>query len=94
MQIRFLIKLLGIGFIVLALESCSSSSPRFASKERSSKSTEPEKKHGPRFSSKEAEEEVRETDKKVDAKDVERITHGERDFRKERNPAMRCGWSS
>lgn len=89
MQIRIIITFLGIALSALLLESCGSSSPRFTSKERSPKSAEPEQKHGPRFSSKEAEEEVRENDKKVDAKELERITHGERDFRKERNPAIK-----
>jgi len=72
---------------VLLVEGCSSSSPRFASHERKPP-PEPKPKPGPRFSSKETEEETKENDKKVDPKETERITNGERDFKKERNPAI------
>jgi cell wall-associated NlpC family hydrolase len=76
-------------FAVFALEGCGGSSPRFRNREnRSSPSTAP-KHHGPRFSSKEAEEEMKENDKKPEKKEVERITKGERDFRKEKNTAIK-----
>lgn len=71
------------------LAGCGTSSPRFADRERKSKSTEPEPKRGPRFSSKEAEEETKENDVKVDPKEVKRISSGERDFRAEKNPAIK-----
>ena len=71
------------------VEGCGGSSPRFRSKERKSTSSETAKKHGPRFSSKEAEEETKENDKKPDAKELEHITSGARDFRKEKNEALK-----
>ena len=73
---------------VFLLESCGGSSPRFRSQEKR-KSSSPPPHHGPRFSSKEAEEEVKETDKKPDEKEIERIAKGDRDFRKEKNTAIK-----
>jgi len=73
---------------VLLVEGCSSSSPRFASHDRKPPPPEAKPKPGPRFSSKEAEEEKKEDDKKVDPKESVRITTGERDFKKELNPAI------
>ncbi len=70
-------------------EGCGGSSPRFRSREKKTPPSETQLKHGPRFSSKEAEEEVKENDKKPDAKEVERITSGARDFRKEKNEAIK-----
>jgi cell wall-associated NlpC family hydrolase len=71
------------------LEGCSGSSPRFRSREKKSQMSETALKHGPRFSSQEAEEEVQENDKKPDVKEIERIKSGERDFRKEKNEALK-----
>jgi cell wall-associated NlpC family hydrolase len=80
-----------IGFIVvnILIEGCGGSSPRFADHGKKGSSTEKTIKHGPRFSSKEAEEEAKENDKKLDPKEVERIKSGERDFRKEKNEAIK-----
>jgi cell wall-associated NlpC family hydrolase len=74
---------------ILFSAGCSTSSPRFAGPERKSKSTEPEPKRGPRFASKEAEEEKKENNVKVDPKEMKRIESGERDFREEKNPAIK-----
>jgi cell wall-associated NlpC family hydrolase len=73
---------------LILLEACSSSSPRFTDKEKKPANKEVQRK-GPRFSSKEAEEEAKENDKKVDSKDIEKITAGTRDFKKEKNPAIK-----
>ena len=70
-------------------EGCAGSSPRFGDGRKKSQTSEKTTKHGPRFSSKEAEEEVRENDKKPDAKEIERINNGARDFRKEKNEALK-----
>ena len=73
---------------VFMFEGCGGSSPRFKNQEKkSSSATLPH--HGPRFSSKEAEEEVKETDKKPDKKEIEHIVKGGRDFRKEKNAAIK-----
>lgn len=72
---------------VLVLDGCGSSSPRFSDGHKKSTS-EAEHKNGPRFSS-EAEEERKENDKKVEPREVERIASGERDFKKEKNPAIK-----
>jgi cell wall-associated NlpC family hydrolase len=71
------------------LEGCSGSSPRFGRKEKNTSRTETGSTHGPRFASKEAEEEIKENDKKPDAKEVEHVTRGTRDFRKEKNEALK-----
>jgi cell wall-associated NlpC family hydrolase len=76
-------------FAVFVLEGCGGSSPRFRSREKNTSSPAASPHQGPRFSSKEAEEEVKENDKKPDEKEVERITNGERDFRKEKNSAIK-----
>jgi cell wall-associated NlpC family hydrolase len=73
---------------VFVLEGCGGSSPRFRSQEKKSSSATPPHQ-GPRFSSKEAEEEVKETDKKPDKKEIEHIAKGVRDFRKEKNAAIK-----
>ncbi len=75
-------------FVLILLEGCSSSSPRFTDREKKPASKEVERK-GPRFSSKEAEEESKENDKKVESRDIEKITSGTRDFKKEKNPAIK-----
>lgn len=67
---------------------CSSSAPRFGSHEKKAKESPPAK-HEPRFSSQEAVEEKKEDDKKVDTKEVERITNGQRDFKQEKNSAIK-----
>jgi cell wall-associated NlpC family hydrolase len=82
---------LAAGYLLIGLmmiEGCVPSSPRFTDRERKpeEKSTKTE---GPRFSSKEAEEETNENNKKVDRKEIENITAGTRDFRKEKNPAIK-----
>jgi cell wall-associated NlpC family hydrolase len=74
---------------VLLVSGCGASSPRFADRERKPKTAEPEPKRGPRFSSREAEEESKENDVKVDPKEVKRIANGDRDFREEKNPAIK-----
>jgi len=79
---------IGIVLAVSLLVGCSGSSPRFRSQEKKSSSATPPH-HGPRFSSKEAEEEVKETDKKPDKKEIEHIAKGDRDFRKEKNAAIK-----
>jgi len=73
---------------IILLEGCSSSSPRFGDRDKKSTEKKVERK-GPRFTSKEAEEETKENDKKVDTKDIEKITTGSRDFKKEKNPAIK-----
>lgn len=81
--------MIGAAAAVVMLEGCSSSSPRFGRKEKSTSRTETGSTHGPRFASKEAEEEIKENDKKPDAKEVEHIASGKRDFRKEKNEALK-----
>ncbi len=93
-MIRFLKKVnivivTGFVFAILIFDGCGGSSPRFGGSERKKSSTETKSKPGPRFSSKEAEEEMKENDKKVEPKEVERIASGERDFKKEKNPAIK-----
>ena len=73
--------------LAMTAGGCSSSSPRFASGHHDAAAEAP-RKAGPRFSSKEAEEESRENDKKVDAREIERIASGSRDFRQEKNSAI------
>ncbi|MCX6122789.1 MAG: NlpC/P60 family protein [Ignavibacteriales bacterium] len=80
---------MGTAIAVFVLEGCGASSPRFGSKERKSTRTETGSTHGARFASKEAEEETKENDKKPNAKEVERVTSGTRDFRKEKNEALK-----
>lgn len=74
--------------VFVLLEGCGGSSPRFRSKEKKSSSATPPHNE-PRFSSKEAEEEVKETDKKPEKKEIEHIAKGGRDFRKEKNAAIK-----
>jgi len=85
---RSLLLLLCGMLIGLMWQGCASTAPRFGGKgQKSAPATE--RKQGPRFASREAEEEARETDKKPDAAEVERIKSGARDFRKEKNPAIK-----
>jgi cell wall-associated NlpC family hydrolase len=81
--------MVGIAITIFMVEGCSSSSPRFGGEGKKSSRTESGSTHGPRFASKEAEEESKENDKKPDAKVVERISSGTRDFRKEKNEALK-----
>jgi cell wall-associated NlpC family hydrolase len=81
--------MMGTAIAVFILEGCGASSPRFGSEEKKSSRTETRSNHGPRFASKEAEEETKENDKKPNAKEVERISSGTRDFRKEKNEALK-----
>lgn len=73
---------------ILLVEGCVPSAPRFTDKQKKPSSSRSERK-GARFSSKEAEEETKENDKKVDSKEIESITAGRRDFKKEKNPAIK-----
>jgi cell wall-associated NlpC family hydrolase len=75
-------------FGLILMEGCSSSSPRFTDRQKKPAEKQVERK-GPRFSSKEAEEETKENDKKVAPRDIEKITAGTRDFKKEKNPAIK-----
>ena len=81
--------LMGTAIAVFVLEGCGASSPRFTSKEKKSSRTETESAHGNRFSSKEVEEEKKENDKIPDSKEVDRVANGTRDFRKEKNEALK-----
>jgi len=74
---------------VLLLAGCSSTSPRFGHESKKTPRTDSGVSHRPRFASKESEEEATENDKKPDAKEVERITAGKRDFRTEKNEALK-----
>jgi cell wall-associated NlpC family hydrolase len=73
---------------LILLEGCGSSSPRFADKEKKTETKATERK-GTRFSSREAEEETKENTKKVDPTEIENIKSGARDFKKEKNPAIK-----
>ncbi len=81
--------MIGISISIFVLEGCGTSSPRFGSEGKKSSHTETGSTHGTRFSSKEAEEENKENDKKPDVKEIERVTSGTRDFRKEKNEALK-----
>jgi murein DD-endopeptidase / murein LD-carboxypeptidase len=85
---QHILLVISIVIAVFVLAGCSGSSPRFRSKEKKTSSTTPQHQ-GPRFSSKEAEEEAKETDKKPDKKEIEHIAKGDRDFRKEKNAAIK-----
>jgi cell wall-associated NlpC family hydrolase len=78
----------GTFLVGMMIEGCVPSSPRFTDKEKKSEQKQT-KREGPRFSSKEAEEESKENTKKVDTKEIESITAGTRDFKKEKNPAIK-----
>jgi cell wall-associated NlpC family hydrolase len=80
---------MGTAIAVFVLGGCGTSSPRFGSEGKKSSRTETGSTHGARFSSKEAEEETKENDKKPDAKEVESVKSGTRDFRKEKNEALK-----
>jgi cell wall-associated NlpC family hydrolase len=83
----FPIAVLIVSGLVL-LEGCGSSSPRFGDREKKPEKKTTERK-GPRFSSKEVEEESKENTKKVDPGEIENIKSGARDFKKEKNPAIK-----
>ena len=85
---QHILLVIGVMLAVFMLEDCGGSSPRFRSREKNP-APAPPLHHGPRFSSKEAEEEVKETDKKPRTKEVDSIANGERDFRKEKNTAIK-----
>ncbi|HTP13223.1 MAG TPA: hypothetical protein VMM37_06315, partial [Bacteroidota bacterium] len=72
----------------LLLEGCGSSSPRFGDREKKPEKKTTERK-GPRFSSKEVEEETKENTKKVEPGEIDNIKSGARDFKKEKNPAIK-----
>ena len=80
---------MGAVIAVFVLQGCSTSSPRFGSKEKKPARTDAGSSHKPRFASTEAEEESKESDKKPDAKELERVVSGARDFRKEKNEALK-----
>jgi cell wall-associated NlpC family hydrolase len=80
---------MGIAITLFVLEGCGASSPRFGAEGKKSSQRESGKSHGPRFASKEAEEETKENDKKPDAKVIEHISSGTRDFRQEKNEALK-----
>ncbi|GEM_PF-305999 len=80
---------IGCLFAVLFFAGCGASSPRFGNREKKKSSPESVEKHSPRFASREAEEETKENDKKPDPREVERIAIGARDFRKEKNEALK-----
>ncbi|MBM4168837.1 MAG: hypothetical protein FJ215_06735 [Ignavibacteria bacterium] len=71
----------------LILIGCTGSSPRFRSGDDRA-NTERTKNSSPRFSSREAEEERKEDDRKPDPAEIEKITSGSRDFRKEKNTSI------
>jgi cell wall-associated NlpC family hydrolase len=75
-------------FFAFFLTGCGSAAPRFGTHEKKQKEIPPPK-HETRFSSQEAIEEKKEDDKKVDTKEVERITTGQRDFKQEKNSAIK-----
>jgi len=80
--------MISILLAVFVLAGCSGSAPRFRSKEKKTPSAVPQR-NGPRFSSKEVKEEIKETDKKPDKKEIENIAKGGRDFRNEKNAAIK-----
>jgi cell wall-associated NlpC family hydrolase len=81
--------MMGAAVALLLLEGCSSTAPRFGHEAKKSSRTDTGSTHKPRFASKEAEEEAKENDKKPDANEIERITRGTRDFRKEKNESIK-----
>jgi cell wall-associated NlpC family hydrolase len=89
MDKKILASFIGIILMACVFGGCSGSSPRFGSHEKKSTSSESKPKSGPRFSSKEVEEETKENDKKPETREVKSITNGERDFRKEKNAAIK-----
>lgn len=86
---RFLLRR-GIGIVfglgLFLWVGCGPASPRFGNGEKTA--GEKERNSSVRFSSKEVEEEVRENDRKPDAKEIESVVAGKRDFRKEKNKAI------
>ncbi|HWP82276.1 MAG TPA: NlpC/P60 family protein [Bacteroidota bacterium] len=86
--VRLTVSLSLMAWGLLSLPGCGASSPRFGNAERSSAASE-RKPPGARFSAKEIEEEKAEDDKKVAPEVKESIVAGKRDFRKEKNPAIK-----
>lgn len=87
MKIPFALGVVCLSF-GLVLEGCGTSSPRFGNREKKV-ADKPVRRDGPRFSSKEAEEETKENNKKPDPGEIEKIKTGTRDFKKEKNPAIK-----
>ena len=77
-------------FIAAVILAGCAPSQRFGTKEtkKENASSEP-KRTGPRFGAKEKEEEAKENDKKVAPAEVERIAKGDRDFKREKNAAIK-----
>jgi len=71
----------------LGLQGCGSSSPRFRSGDHSGRKSS-ERTASVRFATREEAEESRENDKQPDAKEIESVVSGTRDFRKEKNTAI------
>ncbi len=74
--------------LFILMEGCGPSKPRFTDRGSKTESKSTERK-GARFSSREAEEETKENDKKVDPKEINSITSGSRDFKKENNASIK-----
>lgn len=71
----------------MALQGCGSSSPRFKSGEKP-KPRPAEKGTSVRFATREEQEEAKENDRQPDAKAIDSVVSGTRDFRKEKNKAI------
>lgn len=85
-------KILFLSLLILGallLDGCAGSAPRFRNRNRNSSPSPSPSHQTPRFSSREVEEEIRENDKKPEKKEIDQITNGERDFRKEKNVAIK-----
>ncbi len=78
----------GLLVAFILVDGCGPSKPRFTDSESKTEAKGTERK-GPRFSSREVEEETKENDKKVDPKEINSITSGSRDFKKENNPSIK-----
>ncbi len=76
---------------IVVFEGCGPSSPRFTSTPKKPKSEQQAPKQIPRFTSKEkeAEAERKEDDKKVDSTEIETIKAGKRNFKTEKNEAIK-----
>jgi len=85
----YLILALISSMLFLFIESCTSSSPRFASNKKSPEQSKSTKSNAYRFSSKESEEEIKEDDKKPEKKEVESIIKGTKSFREEKNESIK-----
>ncbi|HEY6951234.1 MAG TPA: hypothetical protein VI758_02435, partial [Bacteroidota bacterium] len=88
MNNRIVLGVASLFFGIILLQGCGTGSPRFGNREK--KTTEKTvQREGPRFSSKEAEEETKENTKKPDPVEIDKIKAGTRDFKKEKNPAIK-----